>query len=167
MSSFSITRNSTVAVQLRSVVCGTAIAMSMLMAGSISGMTNAAQAADYIAGIRQIQPQPDTVCAQQSVLKRISAGFDHQVRNVPNLPIVQISAVSNIYQTRYEPKTYDSGVTRHYCSATAVLSNGENHSLWYLVEDEQGFASIGKNVEFCINGFDKWYVYNGRCRVLR
>ena len=30
-----------------------------------------------------------------------------------------------------------------------------------------GFASIGDNVEFCVAGFDRWMVYNGRCRVLR
>ena len=28
------------------------------------------------------------------------------------------------------------------------------------------FASIGDNVEFCVSGFDRWMVYNGRCRVL-
>jgi hypothetical protein len=30
-----------------------------------------------------------------------------------------------------------------------------------------GFAGMGDNVEFCVSGFDRWYVYNGRCRVLR
>ena len=30
-----------------------------------------------------------------------------------------------------------------------------------------GFVGIGDNVEFCVSGFDRWMVYNGRCRVLR
>ena len=36
-----------------------------------------------------------------------------------------------------------------------------------LIEEGQGFASIGDNVEFCVSGFDRWLVYNGRCRILR
>ena len=35
------------------------------------------------------------------------------------------------------------------------------------IEEGMGFASIGDNVEFCVSGFDRWMVYNGRCRVLR
>ncbi len=30
-----------------------------------------------------------------------------------------------------------------------------------------GYAGVGNNVEFCVTGFDRWYVYSGRCRILR
>jgi len=53
------------------------------------------------------------------------------------------------------------------CGATVTLSDGRDRSVWYLIEEGQGFASIGNNVEFCVAGFDRWLVYNGRCRVLR
>jgi hypothetical protein len=36
-----------------------------------------------------------------------------------------------------------------------------------LIEGRMGFAGIGENVEFCVSGFDRWLVYNGRCRVLQ
>jgi capsid protein len=48
-----------------------------------------------------------------------------------------------------------------------VQSDGADRDIWYLIEEGMGFASIGDNVEFCVSGFDRWYVYNGRCRVLR
>ena len=50
---------------------------------------------------------------------------------------------------------------------TVILSDGDARDIWYLIEEGQGYASIGDNVEFCVSGFDRWYVYNGRCRVLR
>jgi hypothetical protein len=36
-----------------------------------------------------------------------------------------------------------------------------------MVEEGQGFAGVGKNVEFCVDGFDRWAVYDAKCRVLR
>ena len=58
-------------------------------------------------------------------------------------------------------------IGRRYCGATVALSDGHDRDIWYLIEEGQGFASIGDNVEFCVSGFDRWMVYNGRCRVLR
>lgn len=135
-----------------------------LFAGLSAGSFSQAQAADYIAtSPAAISP----VCQEQSVINRAVAQFDRLVRGVPEMPAVSISAVSNVSATRFDPKTYTSGIERHYCRATAVLSNGENRNMWYMVERTQGFASMGSNVESCVDGFDKWFVYDGRCRVLR
>ncbi|AAN29633.1 MULTISPECIES: phage portal protein [Brucella] len=124
------------------------------------------QAADYIA------PAPAGVadaglCNQQSVLRRVVSGFGYQVRHVPNLPKVGITAMSDVRLTRYEPKVSPADIERTYCQATAVLSDGQYRPVWYMVEEGQGFAALGRNVEFCVDGFDRWYVYDGRCRVLR
>ena len=117
-----------------------------------------ASAADYLT------PAPAGVadagaCSQQSVLR--------SVRHVPNLPQVGISAMSDVQLTRYEPKTNPAQIERTYCKATAVLTDGQYRSVWYMVEEGQGFASMGRNVEFCVDGFDRWYVYDASCRVLR
>ena len=106
-------------------------------------------------------------CADQRFLGKISARFDHQVRNVPNLPDVSILEFRNIHEHRYLPQTEEWPIGRRYCGATVVLSDGHSRDMWYLIEEGMGFASIGDNVEFCVSGFDRWYVYNGRCRVLR
>lgn len=129
-----------------------------------AGLSVQVQAADYIA----VSPVvTDPVCHEQSVINSAVAQFSRLVRGVPEMPAVSINAVSNVNATRFDPKTYPSGIERHYCSATAVLSNGENRDMWYMVEQNQGLASMGRNVESCVDGFDKWFVYDGRCRVLR
>lgn len=137
---------------------------SAIVLALFAGLSTSAQAADLTTA-----PSVDsnTVCHEQRVINSAVAQFDRLVHGVPQMPAVSINAVNNVNTTRYEPKTYPSGIERHYCSATAELSNGENRDMWFLVEESQGLASMGRNVESCIDGFDKWFVYDGRCRVLR
>jgi capsid protein len=122
-------------------------------------------AADYIQGSAGY----DDTCGQARVLNRIVSNFSYQVQHVPDLPQVAIDDFSNVHQTRYEPSVDPemAAVARHYCRATAHLSDGKERSIWYLVEEGQGFASTGDNVEFCLAGFDRWRVYDGSCRTLR
>jgi len=107
------------------------------------------------------------VCAESWVLNKITSRFRHQVSNVPNLPNVAIVDFQRIHQHRYLPASDEWPIGRRYCGATVALSDGQSRSIWYLIEEGQGFASLGDNVEFCVAGFDRWMVYNGRCRVLR
>lgn len=107
------------------------------------------------------------ICGNASVLNRITSRFDYQVRHVPNLPQVAITDFQRIHENRYLPANESHPIGRRYCGATVTLSDGGDRDIWYLIEEGMGFASIGDNVEFCVSGFDRWYVYNGRCRVLR
>jgi hypothetical protein len=86
---------------------------------------------------------------------------------VPHLPDVGIVDFQRIHEHRYLPYGEDQPIARRYCGATAQLSDGGSRTIWYLIEDGMGLAGIGDNVEFCVSGFDRWMVYNGRCRVLR
>ena len=106
-------------------------------------------------------------CANPGYLGRITNRFAYQVRHVPNLPDVAIVDYQRIHEHRYLPSSEEWPIERRYCGATVVLSDGRTRDLWYLIEGRMGFAGIGKNVEFCVSGFDRWMVYNGRCRVLR
>ncbi len=106
-------------------------------------------------------------CGQGWVLSSISSRFDWQVTHVPHLPQVQITDFQGIHQRRYLPASEQWPIGRRYCAATVALSDGMQREIWYLIEEGQGFASMGNNVEFCVSGFDRWIVYNGRCRVLR
>ncbi|WP_137933798.1 hypothetical protein [Mesorhizobium comanense] len=107
------------------------------------------------------------VCGQPWVLSKITHRFSYQVHHVPHLPDVQITDFRRIHQHRYLPANDTWPIGRRYCGATVSLSDGRDRTIWYLIEEGQGFASIGDNVEFCVSGFDRWMVYNGRCRVLR
>ncbi|MGC4025298.1 MAG: hypothetical protein QM744_09205 [Mesorhizobium sp.] len=117
-------------------------------------------------------------CGNSGVLGRIKSRFHYQVTHVPHLPNVSILEFHNIHEHRYEPAYEESPIARRYCGATVVLSDGHQRDIWYLIEEKMGFATLaagfglanethGSNVEFCVSGFDRWFVYNGRCRVLR
>ena len=123
-----------------------------------AGFSAPAPAADMLQDYVQVY---SGVCA-------IQHRFRHQVRHVPNLPDVAIVDFQSIYEKRYLPAQEDRPIGRRYCAAKAMLSDGYSRDVWYLVEEGQGFASIGDNVEFCVAGFDRWHVYNSPwCRVLR
>ena len=107
------------------------------------------------------------ICGNDDVLSRITHRFRHQVRHVPHLPQVDITNFDRVSERRYEPSRENSPVERRYCHAKAALSSGHSRDVWYLIERPMGFAGIGSNVEFCISGFDRWYVYGGRCDSLR
>lgn len=117
-------------------------------------------------------------CSNGGVLKRIKSRFSYQVKHVPNLPDVSILEFHNIHENRYEPAYEQSPIARRYCGATVVLSDGNQRDVWYLIEEKMGFSTLaagfglanethGSNVEFCVSGFDRWFFYNGACRVLR
>lgn len=124
----------------------------------------AAHAADLSS---YVEESAASVCNVPSVLNRISSKFVHQVRNVPNLPQVAISDFHRIHLRRSEPASEKWPIARHYCGAKVTLSDGLDRDIWYLIEEGQGYASLGDNVEFCVSGFDRWLVYNAHCRVLQ
>ena len=129
---------------------------------ALAALSGTAKAADMVRDY--VNPG---VCAEQRFLGKITHRFRHQVTHVPNLPDVDIVAFHDIHQHRYEGSSEKWPIGRRYCGATVALSDGESRPIWYLIEEGMGFASLGVNVEFCVSGFDRWYVYNGRCRVLR
>lgn len=138
--------------------------ISAALIGIAGFAASPAMAADLVHGVYASDPG---ACSNPSVLARISSRFDHQVRNVPHLPDVRIDGFHRIGQTRYLPARDKWPVERRYCHARVSLSDGKQRTVWYLLENPWGFASVGTNVEFCVAGFDRWNVYNGACRVLR
>lgn len=126
-------------------------------------LTGTAEAADLL--IEADRDPGD--CARPGILTTIKDRFRYQVHNVPHLPRVSILDFRDIREHRYLPASEDWPIGRRYCAARVDLSGGMSRDVWYLIEYGQGFASIGDNVEFCVSGFDRWMVYNGRCRVLR
>lgn len=135
---------------------------AFLAFGASALPNNVAQAADL-----GVYRDDGSVCAETWVLGRITERFGYQVRNVPHLPNVGIAEFRNIRLTRHLPERENRPIERTYCQATVLLSNGHSRQAWYLIEGKMGFAGVGRGVEFCVSGFDRWHVYNGSCRVLR
>ena len=128
------------------------------------GVAPAAHAADMIGSYEEYDAG---ACSQAWVLNKITDRFNYQVHHVPHLPDVAITDFRHIREHRYLPASEDWPIERTYCNARVALSDGRDRTIWYMIEKGQGFASMGDNVEFCVSGFDRWLVYNGRCRVLR
>ena len=59
-----------------------------------------------------------------------------------------------------------SMIAHRNCMAQASLSNGRTQTLYYVISQGQGFASLGWNVEWCVVGHDPYHVYDAGCRVL-
>jgi hypothetical protein len=138
---------------------------ALIAAGATAIPGGKARAADLSGTYAEEEPG---ICGQAWVLRSITSRFRHQVTHVPHLPKVAITNFYRIHQHRYLPAYDDEWpIPRLYCGATVVLSDGDSRDIWYLIEGGQGYAGIGDNVEFCVAGFDRWMVYNGRCRVLR
>ncbi len=77
--------------------------------------------------------------------------------------------LDDITRTR-ERQTLAGGdrlINRRFCRGHAHLSNGRHPTVHYLIEQRQGFASMGWNVEFCISGHDSWMAFDDSCRILR
>jgi hypothetical protein len=106
-------------------------------------------------------------CEDPHIVAKIVDRFRHQAFNVHHLPGLRISELRDIHEHRYLPYREDWPIARRYCGGTVDLSDGRSRTIWYLIEDGMGLAGMGDNVEFCVSGFDRWMVYNGRCRVLR
>lgn len=123
-----------------------------------------ASAADMVVGVYAQQPD---ACGDSRVLDRIASRFDYQVRHVPNLPLVGIQQFYRLGAVRYLPAHENRPIERRYCRGLVELSDGKSRDIFYLIENPMGFAGLGSNVEFCVPGFDRWYVYGGACRVLR
>lgn len=123
-------------------------------------------------------PDHDGVCGDPRIQKTIQKRFRHQVTHVPHLPDVEIVQFRKIHQHRYKDRSKKWPIGRRYCGAVVDLTNGTSRDIWYLIEERMGFATFkarigladevrGSNVEFCVSGYDRWNVYNGRCRILR
>lgn len=140
-----------------------ALTAAALVLGSLSGAPTVSHAADYV-----IRGGGDaSACAAPRYLNKIKSRFRHQVKNVPNLPDVSIEDFRDIHEHRYIPRNEVRPIWRRYCGATVLLSDGNSRDIWYLIEGRMGFVAASSGVEFCVSGFDRWLVYNGRCRILR
>ena len=139
--------------------------MKRLLMLAVAGVLLAgapAFAADAVHGRHSTGPG----CHDAHVIKRIGKIFAHRMKHVYHSDL-EIVTVNRIHQRRYEPKTeWSRPIARRYCGATAKLSDGRKRSMWFLIEERMGFASLGDNVEVCVSGFTRWKEYGGRCRAL-
>ncbi|MFB2551161.1 hypothetical protein [Ensifer soli] len=127
---------------------------------ALAGLAGGAEAADYASY------ETASACANTGVLTHITQRFDERALTYLKAPIA-IAEIRHMSLNRLELRDATHPVEREYCQATALTSDGQHRTLWYLIERNWGFAGMGENVEFCLSGLDPWHVYGAHCKSLR
>lgn len=108
-----------------------------------------------------------SACDDRKITKSIQKGFQNQAKEELGDDGLEIVSISGSYQNRAYDTSETRQIARRFCGATAHFNDGQNRTIWYIIESRMGFASIGDGVTYCVSGFDAWYVHNGACRVER
>ncbi|MEL6435972.1 MAG: hypothetical protein AAFP99_04160 [Pseudomonadota bacterium] len=159
------------------------LAAALVVTGSFGMTAPVAAHEEYVREVISAE------CETPALIKAIKSRFRIQARKIHDRPEWRIEDVTEIHQHRHIPQDVHAqrAVDRRYCHGTAVFNDGTHRSIWYLIEGGMGFAGFGQswlgsrdktrkvfangpavdNVEFCIEGLDKWNVYNAHCRLLR
>ena len=77
--------------------------------------------------------------------------------------IAALEPVRELHDTFTNP----SPRVRRYCAASVLLESGGRADAYYVVEEDAGFVGVSWSVYVCVDGHDRWRVYDGRCRVAR
>ena len=104
-------------------------------------------------------------CADSRVLARITKRFAWAERNTWQRGY-EIATIEDPH-LRYTVFNGPSTIRHRHCRATALMTNGARHTLFYTVSAGMGLASIGQGVDFCLAGLDPWRVHGAACRSLR
>ncbi|MBZ7921061.1 hypothetical protein LAC81_04550 [Ensifer adhaerens] len=143
------------------------LAAKLLISLSLAGAAApSAMAADYIGGAPAQSFYDTGVCSEASVLGFITSRFEYRDANYLHANL-SIAEIRNTGQSRQELRDETHLVEREYCRATAVMTDGYQRSLYYVIERPWGFAGVGRSIEFCVGGLDPWYVYGAHCASLQ
>ena len=84
-------------------------------------------------------------------------------------PVYRVPRVTEFLPIRElpDPVYNPSPLVRRYCEASVVLDTGHRTTAYYFLEEDSGFVAIPWAVYVCIEGYDAWRVYDGRCRIAR
>lgn len=104
-------------------------------------------------------------CDNPRVLKKISKKF--RSNNVHNFDsTLKIENLTQARETDYIGNPADQN-DRRFCVADSTLTNGTHPTVYYLIQERHGGASLKWGVEYCISGFDPERAHGADCRSLR
>jgi hypothetical protein len=61
----------------------------------------------------------------------------------------------------------DGAIPRRFCAATATVSDGRKHAVYYSIIEDGGEIGASWGVEWCVVGLDRNWAYNPACRMAR
>ena len=80
-----------------------------------------------------------------------------------NAQIVGFERVREIAFRPWAPGT----IPRRFCTATALVNDGRKHRVSYWIGEDTGMIGASWGVEWCVDGFDRNWAYNPRCKMAR
>lgn len=110
-------------------------------------------------------PGDETVpaCDAPSVVNA-AVRFARRAEDIYRVPdVVTFQPVRELHDTYFNP----SPLVRRYCLASVELTNGTTTNAYYFVQEDAGFVGLSWKVYVCLEGYDRWRVYDGLCRVAR
>jgi hypothetical protein len=116
-------------------------------------------------GLYAVEPHDPRRCEDPRVLKYIAERFAWAERKTWHRGFV-IHRLDKP-QARYNVFDGPSLIPHRHCVARATMTNHRVYTVYYTVEDEMGFASIGDKVFFCIPELDRWRIYGAHCSTVR
>jgi len=79
---------------------------------------------------------------------------------------LELVGFENIRELAWEP--WRSGtIPRRFCTASALVSDGKRHQIYYSIGEDTGMLGVTYGVEFCVEGLDRNWAYNPRCLMAR
>lgn len=151
-----------------SVATGTTFAADLVPPGSYDTTIPQIDEEDFIDPNERVYfgwsgdylPACDSGSAQRAVARQIA-------RAVPSYyDGLEIKLIEEIRESDFTIRR-PSPVGRRYCNGVATLSDDTRHRIYYALVQYDGFLGLSWGVKACLDGLDKFRVYDGECRTVR
>ena len=98
-------------------------------------------------------------------LGKIAARFSEKEGSFWNSNL-QILDFERVREVAYSPWALGT-IPRRFCQATALVSDGRKHAVYYSIGEDTGMIGASWGVEWCVAGLDRNWAYNPRCKMAR
>jgi hypothetical protein len=105
------------------------------------------------------------VPACDAALERIADRFAQKESRFWNSNL-QILRFERVRQIAFRPWARGT-IPRRFCRATALVSDGHKHAVYYWIGEDTGFIGADWGVEWCVVGLDRNWAYNPGCKMAR
>jgi hypothetical protein len=105
------------------------------------------------------------LCQEHGPLNKIIAQWGTKEYRFWNSNL-ELVGFENIHELAWEP--WQTGtIPRRYCAASALVSDGKRHQIYYSIIEDGGMLGVTYGVEFCVDGFDRNWADKPRCQMAR
>ncbi|MCK9914544.1 hypothetical protein MXD81_35840 [Microbacteriaceae bacterium K1510] len=98
-------------------------------------------------------------------LRKVASHFAEKESRFWNSSL-QILDFEKVREIAYSPWALGT-IPRRFCQATALVSDGRKHGVYYSIGEDTGFVGDTWGVEWCVVGLDRNWAYNPACKMAR